>query len=152
MNHPRLDVYLKELEGEHFDFERAIRMVRQALAEAGEQQWKQPAIENVVDCLRNLRCCLKAHFAQEDIGGYVEEALALAPHLSSKGERLCRQSRALYERVERLTHDAEKLQRADSKWPELQQRFENLAAALLAHEKAELELVQAAFNEDLDLL
>jgi hemerythrin len=96
--------------------------------------------------LSRLRAHLEHHFAQEEQGGYLEEALVHAPRYSSHASRLLAQHPVMLGRVSDVLTLAGSGDFTEARWPKVQQEVSKLLKELLAHEAGENQLVQRAFN------
>lgn len=105
----------------------------------------------MADTIAQLRTRLAAHFAREDKGGWLEEAVVRAPHLAKRLTTLEQEHAPLMEQLNRLHQDAVKLQPTPEATTEFETEFEAFAARLLAHEEAENAILCTGFNEDMDL-
>jgi RNA polymerase-binding transcription factor len=91
---------------------------------------------------------LAAHFEREEAGGYLGEALAVAPRLSPRAERLRREHDSLLRDVERIGRHARFAHPHSAAWDRLEREFRAVAAAIERHEIAESELVSDALLDD----
>ena len=102
--------------------------------------------------LADLREHLRAHFEQEESGGFLEESIARMPRLAPAATAIMRQHPALLAQLDALI---ETLARGDSSaeaWARAGRDFERFSITMQAHERSETAVVQEGYNEDLGLL
>ena len=129
---------------QHRDLHRLVQTVREALG--------PPRRAGAVrDAARALRDHLAVHFAQEEQGGFMEEAIARIPRLSAAVTRVLRDHPDLLAELDRLI---ESLPVSDSAaaWAIAASDFDAFIDHLYAHERNENAVVQEGYNEDLGLV
>lgn len=102
--------------------------------------------------LAELRDQIEGHFAQEEVGGYMEEALSRAPRFSLQAAALLKQHTQLAREVHELLVRAEAGRDNSGIWKNLYADLQALLKRLRAHEAGENRMIEAAFNEDLGLV
>lgn len=135
---------------EHRELNRSIHELEQCFALAPLEATPQSCREAAAQ-LQRLRDHLAAHFAQEEEGGYLEEALSRVPRFGPQAAVLERQHAPLLARLDALVQRVCQTQQAIEGWPQLAADFRGFVQSLLEHEIAENRIVQAACNRDLDL-
>jgi hypothetical protein len=105
----------------------------------------------VVHLFVELEQRLPEHFAFEERGGYLSDALAIAPRLSKWAAQLAEDHPIFLEQLRELVRDAHEAAADDSRqpWEQIAVRVQKLASALGEHELEENRLVQQAFSEDI---
>jgi len=129
---------------QHRDLHRLVQTVREALG--------PPRRAGAVrDAARALRDHLAVHFAQEEQGGFMEEAIARIPRLSAAVTHVLRDHPDLLAELDRLI---ESLPVSDSAaaWAIAASDFDAFIDHLYAHERNENAVVQEGYNEDLGLV
>ncbi len=96
-----------------------------------------------------LRAALVDHFNQEESGGYFAELIAVAPRLSTRAETLEREHVLLLASLDEIQADLRQASPLAPPLASVVERFTTLAGAFLAHEAAENDLVQSAFEDEL---
>jgi len=91
-----------------------------------------------------FRSRLLAHLEAEERGGVLERAAAAAPRLARRVDKLRREHEALREGVHALVAEA-----AGPGGCELHARFADFRRRLLGHERAENDVLHAAYRDDL---
>jgi predicted nucleic acid-binding Zn-ribbon protein len=137
--------YLEHLQSEHHRLNCALLEIRHQFAELRRNPQPQVAVAALIERLDNLRSELSAHFAEEEAGGCLEEAVARCPSLGPEVKALMGEHPELARALEEL------LARMKSQTPDeeaRQQQFEAFAAALKAHECAENRVLQFALGGD----
>ena len=92
---------------------------------------------------------LPAHFAFEEAGGYLSDALSIAPRLSKRAALLQRDHRKFTARFAKLATFARQLREVDESWEYLGVAIREFIRELRLHELEENRLVQEAFLDDL---
>ena len=92
---------------------------------------------------------LLAHFAFEEAGGYLSDALAIAPRLSKRAAVLQRDHRKFTARFAKLATFARELREVDESWEYLGIAIREFIRELRVHELEESRLVLEAFLDDL---
>jgi len=138
------------VDADHRELMRELRDLQRALESAAKNGWPARQAEGILNLFWNLVAKLQRHFQQEEEGGYLEEALALAPHLSSEASVLEQQHAPLLARLAELQSRVARLDNSSS-WEQVLRDFSLLAEAIRAHEHQENKLLATAFNVDLDL-
>jgi len=135
---------------EHRELNRCVHELEQCFALAPLEVTPQSCRE-ATERLQKLRDHLAAHFAQEEEGGYLEEALSRVPRLGPQAAVLERQHAPLLARLDAILDEFRQPRHTVEHWPRLAAEFRGFVRSLLEHEVAENRIVQAACNRDLDL-
>lgn len=134
--------FLDYLAAEHRHLHQAIRQVELGLREPWRERDKQRVREN----LANLRRQLQEHFASEESGGCLEEAVCRCPSLSPQVAILQHQHASLLAEVDKV------LARVEASEPGVAglvcHSFEQLIRMIVQHEAAEVQVLQQAFGTD----
>jgi iron-sulfur cluster repair protein YtfE (RIC family) len=144
-----LDLVTHEARAEH-------AQMHHLLAEAREQM-KTCKIDKggmgpcMAETIGRLQERLTAHFAREEKGGWLEEAVVRAPHLAKQLTAIEHEHGPLLEQLRQLYNDAAKMPATGEGLTKLEHEFEAFATRLLAHEEAENAILCQGFNEDMDL-
>ncbi|MGD9648040.1 MAG: hemerythrin domain-containing protein [Pirellulales bacterium] len=141
--------YVQQVKAEHYGLEQLLHQLEDAFAAARGNGWPTKAIPQLVKLLTDLREEIERHFAQEEVGGYMEEALSLAPRFSGQAQALLKQHGELSQAVRALLAKTRDPKLVD--WSGLHAELQTLLKKLKAHEAGENRIVEAAFNEDLGL-
>jgi hypothetical protein len=143
-------IILGHLLAEHRELFMRMQAVRTALADR-----QPPTARRFADLragLQELREHLRAHFAQEEQGGFMEESIARMPRLAPAAAAIMRQHPALLAELDALI---ERLSGGDisaEAWARAGHDFDHFSATMTAHERSENAVVQEGYNEDLGLL
>ena len=140
--------YLQQVRAEHYDLEQLLHQIENAFDSARAQEWPPASTPRLSGLLSELRDQIERHFAQEEVGGYLEEALSLAPRFSGQAHALLKQHAELSQVVRDLQARAKGDKPA---WNSLYADLLVLLKKLKAHETGENRIIEAAFNEDLGL-
>ena len=149
-------VILGHLLAEHRDLFHLMHSVQLAFAMAGQPRPESRA--DVLESLHHLREHLGDHFAQEELGGFLEEAMTRMPRLSAAVRSIVAQHPALLAELDRVIDDLTIVEKSGGgaagakSWSAAVHAFEAFAANMAAHERSENMVVQEGYNEDLGLV
>ena len=147
---------LGHLLAEHRDLFHLMHSVQLAFAMAGQPRPESRA--DVLESLHHLREHLGDHFAQEELGGFLEEAMTRMPRLSAAVRSIVAQHPALLAELDRVIDDLTIVEKSGGgaagakSWSAAVHAFEAFAADMAAHERSENMVVQEGYNEDLGLV
>ena len=108
-------------------------------------------VNSLAQTLGELRDQLATHFSLEEFFGYFDDAMDVAPWLSSQADVLRVQHESLFREICDLADDAEKMLYRERSAVTLQQlslAFQCFQSRLKDHEEAENDLIQQAFCDD----
>lgn len=142
-------VILGHVLAEHRDLFNLLLSVRSALAAAGPPTPDRRSA--VLESMHHLRDHLADHFAQEEQGGFLEEAVARIPRLSAAVQSILGQHPLLLANLDRVIEDLEASPADSGAWVRANHDFEAFSARMTAHERSENAVVQSGYNEDLGL-
>ncbi len=152
-------VILGHLLAEHHDLFHLMHSVQSRLAIAGLPGPPSPEHRaDVLESLHHLREHLGDHFAQEELGGFLEEAVTRMPRLSAAMRSIIAQHPGLLAELDRVIDALTMVEKsrgfaAGAKpWSAAVHAFEAFAANMAAHERSENMVVQEGYNEDLGLV
>ena len=146
--------FLQEIKQDHVELHALLGKTERAL--------RLPSVDRkpreLVYLLFALQHRLAIHFALEEEYGYFEDALEVAPRLSSQAEALRAEHKELFAEVCHLADEAEQLlaeqpDENSSGMPRslclIASNYELFRQALEEHERREMELILCAFDDDL---
>ena len=141
--------YVDHLLAEHRRLHAMLRKARSAIVHSGGPDGDvTPA--DIVRTLRFIREELAEHFAQEEAGGCLEEAVSRCPHLAAGAERITDEHAELLQALDALIAAAPDCGQSLAKRLALEQDFEDLCRRLFAHEAAENRLLREGFGANLN--
>ena len=149
-------VILGHVLAEHRDLFQLMHSVQSRFAMAGPPTPEQRA--DVLESLHHLREHLGDHFAQEELGGFLEEAMTRMPRLSAAVRSIVAQHPALLAELDRVIEQLTIFEQSGGvaagakSWPAAVHAFETFATHMAAHERSENMVVQEGYNEDLGLV
>ena len=149
-------VILGHVLAEHRDLFHLMHSVQSRLAMTGPPSPERRA--DVLESLHHLREHLGDHFAQEELGGFLEEAMTRMPRLSAAVRSIVAQHPALLAELDRVIDELTIVEKSGGgaagakSWPAAVHAFEAFAAHMAAHERSENTVVQEGYNEDLGLV
>jgi hemerythrin HHE cation binding domain-containing protein len=139
------EAYVRHIEAEHRRLDRLIRRVLQAIGscqECAAGSWPQP----VVAGLAAVRQELAQHFAEEESGGCLEEAVARCPAMSSDTDRVQAEHGGLLGVLDELTLHCQQIQRPTRRdLLAVEHELRAVAHKLRMHEAQENRIMQRAF-------
>jgi hypothetical protein len=119
------------------------------LSSVGERPDDVGARIEMLRILRELESQLSAHFEYEEAGGYLAEALAVAPRLTRRAQRLRGEHSWFSERLVALARRAREAGESRGSWAALATGVRRFTCTLRHHELEENQLIQDAFMDDL---
>jgi hypothetical protein len=141
--------YIDHLLAEHRRLHRLIQQTRDMIVQSGGPDGDS-SYADVAKVLRNLRSELEQHFAEEEAGGCLEEAVSRCPRLSQDARRVEAEHPELLAEVDRLIVEASDCDCHVESRIALQRDFDNLCHELHAHESAENELLKQGFGTNVN--
>jgi iron-sulfur cluster repair protein YtfE (RIC family) len=148
--------FLQEIKEDHVELRELLVKVQRALAQSRRR--RKP--RELVYLFLALQDRLAMHFSLEEAYGYCEDAIEMAPRLSSQALALRAEHSTLFSSFCHLVEDTEELltpipKEGRSLWAkrvslvDIAARYELFHEALEEHERRENELILAAFDDDL---
>lgn len=137
--------YVDHLLAEHRRLHQMLRQMRAAIL-GSVQPDAAPSFAEVARVLARLHDELEHHFAQEEGGGCLDEAVSLCPRLAAEAKRIEAEHPAIMAEVTRLIDLAKTLQPTARNQMTIQHGFDRLYQWLRSHEKAENELLAQGFG------
>jgi hypothetical protein len=141
--------YVDHLIAEHRRLHRMLRVARNAIMPLGATTGNVPGAD-MVKLLGGVREELEHHFAQEEGGGCLEEAVSRCPSLSDEVRRIEAEHPRLLESIDRLIAQARDSDRSVEGRIAVAREFDELCAQLDAHEGAENALLRKAFGANVN--
>ena len=138
--------YVVHLRIEHRELHGALQRIKHGWTDANAEY----DLPIVVQELRDLRTRLAEHFAEEEGGGCMEEAVGRCPRLGQEADRIEREHPALLAELDEIiarTQLALELGQTNQN----HQTFRDFAQKLFAHESAENHILEVAFGLHEDL-
>ena len=146
-----LQAYVSSIRADHRHQGRLVHNLRSALENAARSKWSKASTAQIVDYLAVLRDHLAVHFAREEEGGYLEEALVHSPELQPEANRLMDEHPHLLTQFDALLGTARAKAGEPAPWPALAKELNAVIRELVTHELDENKLLQDAFAADLYL-
>ena len=141
--------YIDHLLSEHRRLHKLIHQARISIVQSGGPDGDE-SYQGVVQILRNLRGELQNHFAEEEAGGCLDEAVSRCPRLSPDAKRLECEHADLLAEVDRLIAEAADSDAHVESRVTLQRDFDSLCRQLHAHEAAENDLLRQGFGANVN--
>lgn len=141
--------YVDHLIAEHRRLHRMLRVARNAIMPQGSASGNVPATD-IAKLLGEVREELQHHFAQEEGGGCLEEAVSRCPSLSDEVRRIEAEHPLLLVSIDRLIAQARDSDRSVPGRIAVAREFDKLCAQLDAHEGAENALLRKGFGVNIN--
>jgi hypothetical protein len=142
-------VLCEDLEREQRELDELVGKVRKLFHQ--EHAAATACANRLIDVLDELREHLGMLFALKERGGYLDEAIVLAPQLETVAASLKQQHHALFIGlgclIDQCENDLERHRWRDV-WKLDEMTFENFCDQFRAHQTCEAELVQRAVSDD----
>jgi hypothetical protein len=126
-----------------------LRVARNAIMPLGAATGNVPGAD-IVKLLSEVREELAHHFAQEEGGGCLEEAVSRCPSLSDEVRRIEAEHPWLLESIDRLIAQARDSDHSVQGRIEVARGFDELCAQIDAHEGAENALLRKGFGANVN--
>ncbi len=137
---PSLEAFLEE----HRDLLDVMSKIDKAL------EARTATLAEVAQLLGQLGDRLVKHFAFEEEGGYLGEALLHAPRLVAKANELLAQHPQMVQFTRDMVREIDEVEHPSEQWwAETHRKFREFQELLIRHEREENTLVQDAFSTDL---
>jgi hypothetical protein len=131
-------------EAEHREMRQLVHALRDAVNR--NRPWSREVAREAVHAVEAMQTHLRHHFAQEEAGGYLEQALAMAPRFNDEAQVLLAQHASMLKLIDQVDQVAQGAIEDAELWPQVKLQVKELLRKLLAHESAENRIVQQAFN------
>ena len=135
--------YVEHLHSEHRRLNESLRRISKSFADFGKHNPIPPP--HIVNTLVELRSDLAHHFAEEESGGCLEEAVSRCPSLSPSVNEVEAQHPGLLAHLDRIIQRAQATSRPGTV-KSLHRDFEKFVNALRQHEGAENRILQLGFG------
>lgn len=143
------EAYINHLLAEHRRLHRLLLDARKAIAASFDLQrdeWRS----SVVKVLGDVRGTLQSHFAEEEGGGCLDQAVSFRPSLASKMKRIEEEHPRLLAQVDQLIAQVEDGGTTPAEHVSLVTAFDELCRELHSHEAAENEVLRRGFGANLE--
>jgi len=137
--------YVEHLQHEHGRLNQLLLEIGHEVAALGRAGQPEDSIAHLAQRLTDLRQQLQAHFAEEEAGGCLEEAVARCPSLNEDSKAIVAEHPLLDRMLEQLL--VQTRNRAVS-GADVQRDYRAFGEKLHAHEAAENRLLQMAFGAE----
>jgi len=137
--------YVDHMLAEHRRLHQLLCSMRAGIEQSAGRDCQELFTE-VAQCLKLLREELSRHFAEEEGGGCLDEAVSRCPRLSGAQRSIEAEHPLILERVDRLIDEATKLPPNLGNQIAVKDAFNELYVQLCLHERAENALLQEGFG------
>jgi hypothetical protein len=139
----------RELDAQHARLDAVLDSLTASLGAVGKRPEDIGTRVEMLRLLRKLEHRLPAHFEYEETGGYLAEALAVAPRLIRRAKRLRGEHSRFSEQLIILTSRAREAGETPGSWAAIATGVRKFTYALRQHDLEENQLIQDAFMDDL---
>ena len=146
-----LQAYVASIRADHRHQGSLVHHLRSALASGAVSNWNQASVQQIIISLDALLAHLGYHFAREEEGGYLEEALVHAPRFQARASQLMAEHPSLLKQFAALVTTAKNTSQQKAPWPSVANDLNKAIDELVGHELRENQLLQEAFAADLNL-
>jgi hypothetical protein len=137
--------YVKHLRMEHRRLNEVLRQISGIFVPPASLRQSSIRVQ-LMNSLTELRADLSHHFAEEESGGCMEEAVSRCPGLSPDVKKVEAEHAMLLEKLDCVLQRAASLQLEAARVTVLQQEFQSFAELLKHHEAAENRILQMGFG------
>ncbi len=141
--------WLRELDAQHQSLNEIFLALIDRVNRVRKTDDRIDAYSELLRLIADADLLLKAHFAFEEAGGYLSDALAVAPRLSQRAASLQRDHRRLTTLFAKLAKFAQGMREGDENWERLGVAIGDFSRELQLHDLEENRLVQEAYLDDL---
>jgi iron-sulfur cluster repair protein YtfE (RIC family) len=142
---PDCRCYVNHLIAEHRRLHSLLRQLRVAIAHSVGPD-EQPSFAGMQRALARLREELEQHFAQEESGGCLDEAVSRCPRLAGEATRIEAEHPQILAEIDRLIAQTQTLPPTHPNQLAAQREFDRLCEQLREHERAENTLLAQGFG------
>jgi hypothetical protein len=111
---------------------------------------RDASVDDIVHALRRIRSELAQHFAEEDAGGCLDEAVCHCPRLAAEAKRIEAEHPELLSEIDRLIAEALDSEQSVANRISMERDFEQLYRQLCVHEAAENAILRQAFGTNVN--
>jgi hemerythrin HHE cation binding domain-containing protein len=143
--HNTSNAYVDYLLAEHQRLHALLRHAGAAIVQSGGPD-RDASAADIVRVLRQVRDELSHHFAEEEAGGCLEEAVSRCPRLSREANRLGAEHADLLHQIDELMTLAAGSEPSHTVHIAMENAFKDVCERLYAHEAAENSLLREGFG------
>jgi len=137
--------YVQHLLTEHRRLHTMLRLARAAIRHSAGPD-RDATTSDIVRILRQVREEIAHHFADEEAGGCIEEAVSRCPHISHQANRVQAEHPDLLRKLDALIADVLDSRHTVADRIAVQREFDELCQLLHAHEAAENDILRQGFG------
>lgn len=141
--------WLRELDAQHQSLNDAMSALIDRVDRIPRADDRFDSHSQLLRLIADAELLLNAHFAFEEAGGHLSDALTVAPRLSQRAAHLQRDHRRFTASFARLATLARGMREGDGGWERFAGAIREFTQQLRLHELEENRLVQEAFLDDL---
>lgn len=143
--HDEPNPYVEHLLSEHRRLHTMLRLAHSAIVQCGGPD-HDATTADILRVLKQVRSEIAHHFADEDAGGCLEEAVSRCPRLSAQAKRVQAEHPDLLRQIDNLIAQALDSQHTAENRIAFEREFDELCSLLHAHEAAENDLLRQGFG------
>ena len=138
-------IYVEDLLAEHRRLHKMLRLARAAILQSGGPD-RDATAADIVRVLRRIQAELVRHFAEEEGGGCLEEAVSRCPRLSTQARRIEAEHPDLLRGIDDLISQLSGGELNPQDRMAMERAFLDLCDRLHTHEAAENDLLRQGFG------
>ena len=143
--HDECEPYVQHLLAEHRRLHTMLRLARAAIRHSSGPD-RDATTADIVRILRQVREEIAHHFADEEAGGCIEEAVSRCPRISSQANRVQAEHPELLCKLDALLAEVLDSGHTVANRIAVEREFDELCQLLHAHEAAENDLLRQGFG------
>lgn len=141
--------YIDHLQAEHRRLHHMIQQARGAVIQSGGPD-HDASVADILRILRNMREELAHHFAEEEAGGCMDEAVSRCPRLAAEVQRIEAEHPELLAQLDGLIVEAADVEKSVKHRVAFENAFDNLSRQIHAHEAAENAILRQGFGSNVN--
>lgn len=145
-----VSLLVHQLQAEHVELRELLEEVHDRFA-ACHRKSGAARTQCLAKSVRQLQEYIEAHFAREEQGGWLEEAVVRAPHLAHRLTLLEREHIPLRKQIAQLAELVSCDDCTADRLAQFQREFDQFVVRLRQHEADEERVLAEGFNEDLEI-
>ncbi|MCH5372764.1 MAG: hemerythrin domain-containing protein [Planctomycetes bacterium] len=139
--------FTSHLRSEHRLLRESLEHVQQRWNKSRRRQLSSRDIDELADSLAELRAVLAHHFAEEESGGCIEEAVTHAPQLSRKASQLEHEDSSLLQQLDDIIR---RLRARPKSIGKIEKDYRRVHQKICDHADAESRIVEEGLGTDVD--
>lgn len=136
-------VWRERIRQEHEELRKLLGTIHRAVSN------RATGDTGVAHLLSKLSERLRAHFVEEESGGFFTELAERTPRLTRKLDSLCVEHSQLLSEAIELAEESKHCDGTDAWWDTMAADYQHFSKQLMHHESEETKVLQQSYNEDI---